>query len=71
MGKYHLKTKVVESEMQKQGLTEKQLAEKMNVSVKRLHKYLYSDNYAHIPYAIYYGLLKALNLKFEQIIIEK
>lgn len=70
MGKYHLNTKIIQSEMKKQRLTEKQLAEKMGVSVKRLRKYLYSDYYKHIPYAIYYGLLKTLNLSFEQIIIE-
>lgn len=70
MGKYHLNANLINVELQKQGLTEIQLAEKMDVSVKRLRKYLYSDNYAHIPYAIYYGLLKALKLSFEQIIIE-
>lgn len=70
MGKYHLNANLINVELQKQGLTEKQLAEKMDVSIKRLRKYLYSDNYAYIPYAIYYRLLKILNLSFEQIIIE-
>ncbi|MDE7075694.1 MAG: helix-turn-helix transcriptional regulator [Clostridia bacterium] len=55
--------------MTERGITEKLLAEKIGVSQRCMHGYLNSHEHRRIPFKIFYGIMEALNVSLEEIII--
>ena len=64
---YYLNFEYVNRVMRERGISEKQLAEKMGVTKKRLHGYLiqYRKN---VPCKIFVGIRVALDIPFEELI---